>query len=86
MPLKASELANQMSSELPDAFHDLKGGTFPGPVTVDAKVMFLAIARGLLKYLETPDGRDAIESITTGSSLPGSSQNVLDVSWKTNTN
>jgi hypothetical protein len=51
MSLKPDELADAMITALPAAWKKIKGVDFPGGSTDDAKVMFLAVARGLLTYL-----------------------------------
>jgi hypothetical protein len=52
MSLRPDDLAEAMVVALPDAWLRVKGVPFPGGSTDDARVMFLAVARGLLKYLE----------------------------------
>jgi hypothetical protein len=52
MPLKPDDLATAMVDALPAAWTRVKGVPFPGGNTDDAKVMLLAVARGLLTYLE----------------------------------
>lgn len=52
MALDANDLADAMQSALPQAWTDVKGEAFPGdPNDPDQRVMFLAIARGLLSHL-----------------------------------
>jgi hypothetical protein len=54
MPLDAHALATAMQTALPQAWTEFKGGTFPGdPDDRDQKVLFLAIARGLLIHLQS---------------------------------
>lgn len=45
-------LASAMQAEMPNAWQEVKGEPFPGdPNDPDQQVIFLAIARGLLKYV-----------------------------------
>jgi hypothetical protein len=45
-------LASTLQQQMPGAWLEIKGSTFPGnPDDPDQKVLFLAIARGLLTYL-----------------------------------
>ena len=53
MSLVARDLANEMASQLDEAWAEVKGEPFPGGSRDDSRVMFLAIARGLLIYLES---------------------------------
>jgi hypothetical protein len=52
MSLKPDDLAQAMVDALPAAWARVKGEPFPGGSTDDARVMFLAVARGLLTFLE----------------------------------
>ncbi len=52
MPLKPDDMADAMLTALPQAWEDVKGVAFPGGSKDDQKVLFRAIARGLLKYLK----------------------------------
>lgn len=52
MALEPNGLANAMQAAFPGAWQDTKGEPFPGdPQDPDQKILYLAIARGLLKYL-----------------------------------
>lgn len=45
-------LADGIQQQMPGAWLEVKGSSFPGnPADPDQKVLFLAIARGLLTYL-----------------------------------
>jgi len=63
MSLNARELANVMADELDEAWQEVKGVAFPGGNREDARVMFLAVARGLLLYLEQHKG-DMVANVT----------------------
>lgn len=52
MALDAGDLAQAMTDELDEAWRFVKGEDFPGDSREDARIMFVAIARGLLLYLE----------------------------------
>ncbi len=83
MPLKASELSQEMINQLPTAWSQIKGAAFPGGDTKDAEVMFRAVALGLLSYLQQAQGQDALDTVNTigGSVVP--SFTVDSVRWKT---
>ena len=72
MALVANDLANAMVDQLDEAWQIVKGEPFPGGSRDDAKVMFLAIARGLLIYMEQHQN-DTIRTIALGG---GSAVNV----------
>ena len=72
MALVASELADAMVDQLDEAWKAVKGEDFPGGSRDDAKIMFLAVARGLLIYMEQHQN-DTIKTIALGG---GSSVNV----------
>lgn len=72
MALVANDLANAMADQLDEAWQIVKGEPFPGGSKDDAKVMFLAIARGLLIYMEQHQN-DTIKTIALGG---GSNVNV----------
>ena len=72
MALVANDLANAMLNQLDDAWQIVKGEPIPNPPGDDARVMFLAIARGLLIYMEQHQN-DTIKTIALGG---GSSVNV----------
>ena len=75
MPLVANELANAMMDQLDDAWLIVKGDPIPSPPGEDARIMFLAIARGLLVYVEQKQN-DTIKTIALGG---GSSVNVTSL-------
>ena len=72
MALVASDLADAMVAQLDEAWKIVKGEDFPGGSRDDARIMFLAVARGLLIYMEQHQN-DTVSSVTLGG---GSSQNV----------
>lgn len=51
MGLSPNDLANAIGAALPGAWQDIKGVPFPGGDPKDRQVLFLAIARALLRYL-----------------------------------
>lgn len=64
MSLKANELGDAMASALPAAWKAIKGVEFPLPdVPDDSKVLFRAVALGLLTYLKAHPG-DTLSAIT----------------------
>ena len=65
MALVANDLANAMLNQLDDAWQIVKGEPIPSPPGDDARVMFLAIARGLLIYMEQHQN-DTIKTIALG--------------------
>ena len=65
MPLDANGLANAMVAQLPAAWEAVKGEDWPGGDTNDAKIMFLAVARGLLVYMEDKQN-ETIKTIALG--------------------
>ena len=75
MPLVANELANAMMDQLDDAWLIVKGDPIPSPPGEDARIMFLAIARGLLVYMEQKQN-DTIRTIALGG---GSAVNVTSL-------
>ena len=75
MALVANDLANAMVYQLDEAWQIVKGEPFPGGSRDDAKVMFLAIARGLLIYMEQHQN-DTIKTIALGG---GSAVNVTSL-------
>lgn len=63
MSLDARALANAIRAEMGGAWTDIKGEPYPGnPQDPDQLVLFLAIARGLLKHLKQHED-DAIATI-----------------------
>jgi hypothetical protein len=72
MALIANDMANAMVDQLDEAWQQVKGEPFPGGSRDDARIMFLAVARGLLIYMEAHQN-DTISSIALGG---GSAQTV----------
>ena len=72
MALIASEMADAMVDQLDEAWQQVKGEPFPGGSREDARIMFLAVARGLLIYMEAHQN-DTITSIALSG---GSAQTV----------
>jgi hypothetical protein len=83
MTLKASELSQAMVSQLPTAWSQIKGTSFPGGDTKDAEVMFRAVALGLISYLQQAAGQGALNTINTDGVGPLSSLHVTSVAWNT---
>ena len=75
MALVASELADAMVDQLDEAWKAVKGEDFPGGSRDDAKIMFLAVARGLLIYMEQKQN-ETISTIALGG---GGSVNVTSL-------
>ena len=75
MALVANDLANAMMNQLDEAWQIVKGEPIPSPPGDDARVMFLAIARGLLIYMEQHQN-DTIKTIALGG---GSAVNVTSL-------
>ena len=75
MALVANDLANAMMNQLDEAWQIVKGEPIPSPPGDDARVMFLAIARGLLIYMEQHQN-DTIRTIALGG---GSAVNVTSL-------
>ena len=75
MALVANDLANAMVDQLDEAWQIVKGEPFPGGSRDDAKIMFLAVARGLLIYMEQHQN-DTIKTIALGG---GSAVNVTSL-------
>lgn len=75
MALVANDLANAIMDQLDDAWQIVKGEPIPSPPGDDARIMFLAIARGLLRYMEQHQN-ETIKSIALGG---GSSVNVTSL-------
>jgi len=65
MSLIANDLANAMVDQLDEAWQQVKGEPFPGGSRDDARIMFLAVARGLLIYMEAHQN-DTVSSIALG--------------------
>lgn len=65
MALVANDLANAMVDQLDEAWQIVKGEPFPGGSRDDARIMFLAVARGLLIYMEQHQN-DAVSTIALG--------------------
>lgn len=82
MTLKASELSQAMVNQLPTAWSQIKGSTFPGGDTKDAEVMFRAVALGLISYLQQSAAQTALSTINTDTvGVPN--LNVTSVVWNT---
>ena len=75
MALVANDLANAMVDQLDEAWQIVKGEPFPGGSRDDARIMFLAVARGLLIYMEQHQN-DAVSTIALGG---GSAVNVTSL-------
>ena len=82
MTLRASLLSQAMVNQLPLAWSQVKGTTYPGGDTEDAEVMFRAVALGLISFLQTAEGQGALNTITTTGG-PGPSFNISTVVWRT---
>ncbi len=89
MPLKPNELADAMVAALPRAWKDVKGVDFPGgdppdaKAAEDARVMFLAVARGLLTYLESHQGGSVRKITLTIPNLGDRDYTVANLDWDT---
>jgi len=68
MTLNAQALAQSMQNELPNAWLTIKGYAMPSAPADDQRVLFLAIARGVLKYLNDNENA-AIKTITLDTAL-----------------
>ena len=75
MALVANDLANAMVDQLDEAWQIVKNEPIPSPPGEDARILFLAIARGLLKYMEQHQN-ETIKTIALGG---GSSVNVTSL-------
>ena len=75
MALVANDLANAMMNQLDEAWQIVKGEPIPSPPGDDARVMFLAIARGLLIYMEQHQN-DMVSTVALGG---GSAVNVTSL-------
>lgn len=52
MALDADELASEIQAQIPQAYLDVKNEPYPGdPDDPDQRVLYLAIARGILRHL-----------------------------------
>lgn len=65
MPLIADKLADAMFAQMDEAWLLVKGKPIPNPPGEDARIMFLAIARGLLSYMEQHQN-DMVSSVALG--------------------
>lgn len=74
MALVARELADEMAAQLENAWREVKGPDvpFPGGGGEDSLIMFLAVARGLLRYMEAHQN----DTISTIALSGGSAQTV----------
>jgi hypothetical protein len=79
MSLVANDMAQAMVDQLDEAWQQVKGEPFPGGSRDDARIMFLAVARGLLLYLEAHPN-DMVSSITLSG---GSAQTVNSINVNT---
>jgi hypothetical protein len=81
-PLDVHELAQALQNALPGAWTEVKGTPFPGdPSNPDQRVLFLAVARGLLQYLHDRQ-QDAIVQmnlIPSGGTPPGTTFSVANL-------
>ena len=80
MALVATDMAQAMVDQLDEAWQQVKGEPFPGGDRNDARIMFLAVARGLLLYLEAHQN-DMVNSIQFSGA--GSPSNVASVDINT---
>jgi hypothetical protein len=63
MSLDPTQLGDAMANAMPDAWQQVKGQPFPLPsVPDDAKVLFRAVALGLLTYLKAHT--DSVKTVT----------------------
>jgi hypothetical protein len=71
MSLVARTMANEMAAQLEQAWVEVKGPDvpFPGGGGEDSLIMFLAVSRGLLKYLEAHKS-DMVRTITFSGGSP----------------
>jgi hypothetical protein len=85
MALEPNGLADAMVAALPRAWELVKGNDipFPGGSTDDAKIMFLAVARGLLTYLEAHQN-DMIKTIDLDGTLTVNHFDVTALDLDTN--
>lgn len=74
MPLKPDDMAKEMLAALPLAWQEVKGFAFPdgNRSQDDQRVLFIAIARGLLTYLES-NQNNIINTIGLKDPVSGSS-------------
>jgi hypothetical protein len=75
MSLVASDMAQAMVDQLDEAWQIVKGEPFPGGSREDARIMFLAVARGLLVYMEAHQN-DMVNTVTLSG---GSAQTVTAI-------
>jgi hypothetical protein len=85
MALEPDGLADAMVAALPRAWELVQGSDipFPGGSTDDAKIMFLAVARGLLTYLEAHQN-DMIKTIDLDETLTVNHFDVTAMDLDTN--
>ena len=80
MSLRSSNLASEMEAALGEVWQEIKGFPLPGGAGEDRRVLFLAIARGLLRYLES-NQNDILNTITIRQTSdvtgPGTAYTVL---------
>jgi hypothetical protein len=77
MSLVASDMAQAMVDQLDEAWQIVKGEAFPSGSKEDARIMFLAVARGLLIYMEAHQN-DMANTITLGGGSP-QTVNAIDL-------
>lgn len=53
MSLRPSELTDAIQAAFEDEWRAVKGGSPPGAGTEDRRLLFAAVARGLLQYLDS---------------------------------
>jgi len=80
MTLRATEMGQAMVDQLGEAWQQVKGEPMPASDLKDAQIMFLAVARGLLVYLEAHQN-DMVNSIQFSGA--GSPSNVISVDIST---
>jgi hypothetical protein len=70
MALRHADLTAAMEREFANAWRDIKGGAPPSAGGDDLKVMFAAVARGVLAYLKANEN-DVIDSLKVSESGVG---------------
>ncbi|MEM8840502.1 MAG: hypothetical protein AAGD47_01885 [Pseudomonadota bacterium] len=81
--LQADTLAGRMDEEFVALFEATKGMNLPtDPTSVeDRRIMFVAIARGILRYLSDKSGRIDVTEDSAGSILNSEHDHDLDFTW-----
>lgn len=77
MSLNAEQMANLMEAEMATVFRALKGRDLPGVGREDRMVLFLAVARGLLKHLDANE--NAFRVTVTPSTGTATATMAIDV-------